>query len=344
MIPKRRAFQLTVFLTLVLLTACEPLAPQQTAQVIVLGDTPGSPETGLEDVLRGGSPVAQVSTPVPTETPTPTPTPLPTATPFVCNESAGQIVSDTFTSAIIGGEVPYTMYLPPCFFETWRRYPYVVLLHGTGYDEEMWLDLGVATALDKGIRTGTLPPMVLIMPDGGMLAESNEAPVEQSWEAVILDELLPMLESYKTGYCLWGAREGRAIGGISRGGFWAFSIALRHPDLFSAVGGHSPHFDPDHVGEEINPLDLASQPGLSKTAPRIWMDNAASDYVGPMVERMAQTLQERGVAHEYIIHPTGGHEMSYWTAHAAEYLAFYGQKWPRDVLELPSCEDPVPVG
>jgi S-formylglutathione hydrolase FrmB len=27
---------------------------------------------------------------------------------------------------------------------------------------------------------------------------------------------------------------------ISRGGFWAVSIAFRHQDLFSAVGGHSP--------------------------------------------------------------------------------------------------------
>jgi hypothetical protein len=26
-----------------------------------------------------------------------------------------------------------------------------------------------------------------------------------------------------------------------------------------------------------------------------------------------------------------------WKAHIAEYLAFYGQTWPRNPLDLPSC-------
>lgn len=353
MIPKRRAIQLTAFLTLALFTACEPLAPQLSPEVIVVTGVTKDPPSAIEEVMldggnrrapsQAGTPAGDVvSTPIPTVTPTPTPTATATATPFVCSESAGAIVSTSFYSEIVGGEVPYLMYQPPCFYETWRRYPYVVLMHGTGYDEQMWVDLGVVEALDKGIRTGTLPPMVLIMPDGGMLAESNEAPVAQSWEAVILDELIPMLESVETGYCLWGARDGRAIGGISRGGFWAFSIAMRHPDLFAALGGHSPHFDPDHVGADLNPLSLASGTALLKSGLRIWMDNAAMDPVAPMVERMAQTLQERGVEHEYVIHPTGAHEMAYWMAHVPEYLAFYGRDWPLDMLLLPSCEDPNP--
>lgn len=353
MIPKKRALQLTAFLTLALLTACEPLAPRQTPQVIVVTGVTQEAPSGLEEVLldggveRGSSPAGTptggvVSTPVPTVTPTPTPTVIPTATPFVCRESAGQVVSTSFYSAIIGGDVPYLMYQPPCFYETWRRYPYVVLMHGTGYDEGMWVELGVVEALDKGIRTGTLPPMVLIMPDGGMLAENNEAPVAQSWEAVILDELIPSLERFDTGYCLWGAPDGRAIGGISRGGFWAFSIAMRHPDYFTALGGHSPHFDPDHVGPDVNPLSLAASTALLKSGLRIWMDNAAMDPVGPMVERMAETLEARGVGHDYVIHPTGTHEMPYWMAHVPEYLAFYGQDWPLDVMQLPSCEDPNP--
>lgn len=353
MIPKRRAFQLTAFLTLALLTACEPLAPHQTPSVIVVTGVTQDAPSRIDEVLLGAggqrapaqaaTPVGgAVSTPIPTVTPTPTPTATPTATPFLCSEPTGTVISASFDSAIVGGEVPYLMYQPPCFYETWRRYPYVILMHGTGYDEQMWVDLGVVETLDKGIRTGTLPPMALIMPDGGLLAESNVAPVAQSWEAVILDELIPALESFETGYCLWGAREGRAIGGISRGGFWAFSIAMRHPDRFAALGGHSPHFDPDHVGADVNPLSLASGTALLKSGLRIWMDNAAMDPVAPMVEQMAQTLQARGVEHEYVIHPTGAHEMSYWMAHVPEYLAFYGRDWPLDVMMLPSCEDPSP--
>ncbi len=354
MIPKRRALELFVFLTLAPLTACEPLAPQQTPQIIIVtGVTEPAPLHGDEDVIAaaansdvGGDGLAipavgVVNTPLPTSTPTPIPTPLPTATPFGCRESSGRVIEDSVYSAITGGDVPFVMYLPPCFYESWRRYPYVILLHGTGYDERMWLDLGVVETMDKGIKSGVLPPMVLVMPDGDVLSELNNQPVAQSYEGFLLNELIPALERFETGYCLWSARDGRAIGGISRGGFWAFSIALRHPDLFAAVGGHSPFFDPDNAVAETNPLDLATQAGLSKSAPRIWIDSAADDYVITMVERMAQTLQARDVAHEVIIHPTGGHEETYWKAHLAEYLAFYGRDWPLDSAELPSCEDAV---
>jgi hypothetical protein len=35
--------------------------------------------------------------------------------------------------------------------------------------------------------------------------------------------------------------------------------------------------------------------------------------------------------------PEGKHEKAYWASHVAEYLSFYGQTWPRDIKDLPSC-------
>jgi enterochelin esterase-like enzyme len=231
------------------------------------------------------------------------------------------------------------MYLPPCFYETLQRYPYVILLHGTGYDETMWPDLDVAEVMDQGIAKGTLPPMVLIMADGGDVAELNDQPEGQSYETVILDELMPTVEA---DFCLWGGRQGRAIGGISRGGFWAFSIALRHPDLFSAVGGHSPYFEDENAGPETNPLTLAENVNLEKFPLRIYMDNGTDDIVGANAKRMSDTLSDNGVENEYLINPAGGHDMDYWRSHVAEYLAFYGEAWPYDVMALPSCLEPSP--
>jgi enterochelin esterase-like enzyme len=280
-----------------------------------------------------------VNTPLPSETPVPVATAIPSPTPFVCSERTGQIIRSSFASTILGGDVPFRMYLPPCFYDTLKRYPYVVLFHGTGYDEAMWEDLGAPTVMDLSITKGTLPPMVLVMPDGDALAELNDQPDGASYETLILDELIPSIEG---DFCLWGSREGRAIGGISRGGFWAFSIAFRHPEAFSAVGGHSPHFDPDNAPPEVNPLDLASRVNLTKFPLRIYMDNAASDYVSTNVIRMSDILRERGIAHEYLINPTGDHDMEYWSSHVAEYLSFYGQLWPYDVSALPSCLEPSP--
>ena len=358
MIPTKRYFLLFVFLTLSLLVACEPLAPDQTPQyVVVTGETPETfsmpsptPPIGQTAaatqvaVLPPTVPPANVggvvNTPMPSSTPTPPATAQPSPTAFACQDRAGLVIESSFYSAITGGEVAYDIYLPPCFYDTFRRYPYVILLHGTGYDQTMWEQLGAPVDVDQGVNKGTLPPMVLVMPDGDPLSELNDAPEGQSYEDVILNELIPTVEA---DFCLWGSREGRAIGGISRGGFWAFSIALRHPDLFSALGGHSPHFEIDNAPPAINPLDLATSANLIKLPLRIYMDNATNDYVGANAIQMSEILRERGIEHQYLINPTGNHDMDYWSAHTAEYLSFYGQAWPYDPAALPSCLDPNPA-
>ncbi len=362
MIPTKRHFLLFVYLTLTLLVACEPLAPDQTPQyVVVTGETPETfsmpsptPPIGLtaaavtETAVTAAAPPTAppanvggvVNTPVPSSTPTPPATALPSPTPFACQNRDGMVIQSSFHSTVLASDVAYDIYLPPCFYDTFKRYPYVILLHGTGYDQTMWEELGAPVDMDQGVNKGTLPPMVLVMPDGEPLAELNDAPEGQSYENVILDELMPTVEA---DFCLWGSRQGRAIGGISRGGFWAFSIALRHPDLFSAVGGHSPHFEGDNAPPEINPLDLANNVSLGKFPLRIYMDNATNDYVGANAIQMSEILRERGIENQYLINPTGNHDMDYWSAHTAEYLSFYGQTWPYDPAALPSCLDPSPA-
>jgi enterochelin esterase-like enzyme len=361
MIPNKPFFLLAVCLTFGLLVACEPLAPDQTPQyVVVTGETAvpvGSPVFtppmgGIIPTQGGdttsvpaddGTAVANaggvVNTPLPSATPVPPPTALPSATPYGCAETSGQIIQSSFTSTITGGEVAFRLYLPPCFYDTFRRYPYVVLLHGTGFTDSMWDDLGAPAVMDQGLAKGTLPPMVLVMPDGGELSELNDQPEGASYESIIIDELMPSVER---DFCLWGSRQGRAIGGISRGGFWAFSIALRHPELFSALGGHSPHFDDDNAPPEINPLDLAGRVNLNKFPLRIYMDNASGDYVSANAIRMSDILRQNGIEHKYLINPTGNHDTDYWSSHVGEYLSFYGQVWPYDVSALPSCLEPSP--
>ncbi|MGQ9849684.1 MAG: alpha/beta hydrolase [Aggregatilineaceae bacterium] len=349
MIPKSHLLLTTVVLTFVVLAACEPLAPAQTpVYIVVTGVTPDatvSAAVGALDVATGTpQPAAPgvagvVNTLAPSPTPSPVATALPSPTPFKCAELSGRVIQYTLFSTVMGTDLTTYLYLPPCFYESLQRYPYVILLHGTGYDNGMWVDLGAPSVMDQGIANGTLPPMVLIMPDGGLLAELNDQPDDASFETVILDELIPAVER---DFCLWASREARAIGGISRGGFWAFSLAFRHPDLFSAVGGHSPHFEEDNAGPDYNPLSLASRLNLVQTPLRIYLDHGANDYVAANVRRLSDLLRQNGIAHDYFIDPVGDHDMTYWTSHVAEYLSFYGQKWPRDIAALPSCLEPSP--
>lgn len=320
------------------LLGCEPLLTQyQPTPVAVVV----SPEASITP-----TPAPPTQSPTPTRTPLPSRTPesTPTATPFPCETDSGQIVPiDRFPSQVAGGEnLRYRVYLPPCYLETQQRFPYVILLHGLSFRETQWDELGIDEALDQGIRLGVLPPMILVMPYYGQIGQLNSFPPDNSYELVILDELIPAVER---NFCTWNDRDHRAIAGISRGGFWAFSIALRHPDVFGIVAGHSAYF-PENLSEippSFNPLDLALNSSfLPEANLRIYLDNGADDSSGPSQQLFSSRLTSRGIPHTYVINPVGEHNNDYWSAHVSEYLTFYGRSWPKNFDDLPSCTEPSP--
>ena len=86
------------------------------------------------------------------------------------------------------------------------------------------------------------------------LVDPASAAANEPVRARSLEELIPAVER---DFCTRNDRDHRAIGGISRGGFWAYSLALRHPDIFGIVGGHSAAFDTGNAPPDSNPLELA---------------------------------------------------------------------------------------
>lgn len=315
---------------LLALAACDPMAPQPTPVSVVISPQPSQTPTPQP-------------TATPTETPIPSPTPTPdmrpSSTPFPCDDTSGSIEEfNNFRSEVANGEnLRYNVYIPPCYVETRARFPVVYLLHGLSYREQQWQDIGVVDALEQGIRLGALPPMILVMPYYGSIGQRNSFPPDPSYESHILNELMPAVESQ---FCTWEDRDYRAIGGISRGGFWAYSIAFRHPDVFGIVGGHSAYF-PDDIGEippPYNPLEIARNSSILPDADlRMYLDNGASDSSASSQQRLSDRLRERSIEHTYVINPIGEHNNEYWSTHVSEYLEFYGKEWPKDFSELPSC-------
>ena len=112
-----------------------------------------------------------------------------------------------------------------------RRYPVLYLLHGAGGDETDWTDDGAAARATAG------KPLIVVMPDGGKAGwytdwSNDGAGGPPAWERYHVRELVPLVDQrFRT----IPARRGRAIAGLSMGGFGAFSYAARHPDLFTAA-------------------------------------------------------------------------------------------------------------
>lgn len=314
--------------------SCDPLG--NAAQVVALVPTSTATLTPLPlpATLATLAPVPTGSaTSIRTPIATKQPTPFSTGTPACAD---GQVVDTRFASEISRRAVAYRVYLPPCYWQTNRRYPYVILLHSSDGDQTEWTDrLHIDLTLDQGIASGTLPPMILVMPNGGNLQSTNNFGEGASFESLVLNELMPAIEQ---NFCTWNAREGRAIGGISRGGFWAYEIGFRNSMVFSAIGGHSATFDANNAPPAYNPLNLAQTvkftPGLQ---PRLWLDVGRDDAARPNVEAFTQILSTRHIDPGYTLYSTGEHNDAYWETHTAAYLAFYGQTWPHDPSALPSC-------
>ncbi|MFN2223828.1 MAG: alpha/beta hydrolase [Candidatus Promineifilaceae bacterium] len=227
-----------------------------------------------------------------------------------------------------GGEITYHVYLPPCYGLDGRVYPVLYLIHGSIQTDSHWLDLGLDDYADAGILSGRYPPFIAIMPYSGRLGNMTSGG-PNSVEGNLTDRLIPAIDDL---YCTWPEAAGRAIGGISRGGYWALEIAFRHPELFGAVSGHSSHLRFETDSARYNPLATYATADLSNM--RIWLDRGETDFLRSGQDLLHERLIAAGIAHEYRINP-GGHSDAYWAQHLPEYLDWHLALWPhnRDAYE-----------
>lgn len=230
--------------------------------------------------------------------------------PQQCETESSRIVPTTVPSAIYGKSVAVNVYLPPCYAaDPSSLYPVIYLLHGGAADETQWPDLNVQLAADALIRQG-MPPFVVIMPGATYY-------VSLDYGAFVIKELLPGIESQ---YQVKTSRPGRAIGGLSLGGYWALRIAFLHPDQFAAVGGYSPVVN---LGQPDDPLSLARRADVQTLQSlSIALDVGKQDSLAYDTNELAQVLRARGLAVSLTM-GQGGHKRDYWRAHTYDYFSFF---------------------
>ncbi len=330
---------------------------QPTPTQLLIGNSPAAVASALETGIGASSIIPQprrewvesAARPiVPTRVP-PTVTPSPTATPDArgalraeaalrldtstssCSQPAGQLITETLDSNVTVVPITVHIYLPPCYDPERYAYPTLYLIHGTAFEQGGWLYDGVPRVADVQMSLGMLPPFIIVMPGADMRAGeaskyswTNTGP--GSYDDFVVNELLPYIDQ---NYSTWADREGRAIGGISRGGYWSIEIAFAHPDLFSAVGGHSPSVFTQLVGVPPNFSMLSIARSIDALHNlRIWLDAGDADWAKVDMQKLMGDLDDAGVPY-YAEVGEGGHEDSYWTSRVPDYLAFYSASWPR---------------
>ena len=136
---------------------------------------------------------------------------------------------------------PSAVYLPPGFSPA-RRYPVVYLLHGMrGAPSEFWDSLEIANVADGLISSGETPPFIAVMPVAGPLVHPNGGEWAGVWEDYVVQDVVPWVDANLPAI---PTARGRALEGLSAGGFGAVDIGLRHPGLFGTLGSWAGYFAP----------------------------------------------------------------------------------------------------
>lgn len=260
-----------------------------------------------------------------------------------------------FSSPLLNRDVNYAIYLPPDYDTSTRRYPVVYLLHGFTDDESAWIQFGEANlAADRAIEAREIPPMIIVMPDGGVTWYINDYGGRVRYEDMFVQEFIPFIDrSYRTR----PKREFRGISGLSMGGYGSLMYAMRHPELFAACAAFSSGVmtdtevvalkDYDRLfgtlfGTKLegqgrlvphwrtySPLDLVKKVPLEtlKTV-RWYLDCGDDDFLYKGNSALHVLMRDLGVPHEYRVR-NGDHSWAYWRSGITAGLKFIGENFNR---------------
>jgi enterochelin esterase-like enzyme len=105
------------------------------------------------------------------------------------------------------------------------------LLHGNYADYMSWIYfVEVNLIVDECISTRKIPPVILVMPDGGNSRYINNHDQSIRYEDFFFHEFIPEIESK---FRIKSDKWFRGILGLSMGCYGALVYAIKYPDLFS---------------------------------------------------------------------------------------------------------------
>jgi S-formylglutathione hydrolase FrmB len=272
--------------------------------------------------------------------------------PLIAN---GQSRTDcnVVNSQILKQAVHYCVQLPPTYDATRsQRYPVLYFLHGLGQNEQTLFSTGGWSDIEDLRQQHKIADFLVVAPEGKRSFYINSADNAVRYSDFFLQEFIPAIESK---YHVLPGRKGRAITGISMGGYGALRFAFAHPELFSAVSAQSAAL----ITQTPQELSSAGHPGTSlgrllgpafgdPVNPSHWQQNSVfalarknpaalknlaiyfncgqQDDFGfeDGAARLHQLLQSEKIRHEYHSYP-GDHSLPYFLSHMGEVMEFHSR-------------------
>lgn len=244
--------------------------------------------------------------------------------------NAAQVDTLTTRSVSMDKDIAVTVITPDSYSDG-ERLPVVYLLNGAGGNNMDWVRRAPIVT-----KLADAHGVIIVCPNGRM-SWYMDSPADRSslYETYITKELIPWIDSrYRT----IASKEGRAITGLSMGGFGSLYLALRNQDIFGAAGSMSGGVDVRPFPENWN---LAKLLGPYAENPSVWdehmipnllhlftpgslsiiIDCGTEDFFYTVNCRLHELMLERNIQHDFISRP-GSHDWNYW-ATAVKFQILY---------------------
>ena len=271
--------------------------------------------------------------------------PVKTPAPHVAQGPAiahSRVQTVQFQSRLVGKSLPYNVVLPVGYDQPdarTKRYPVLYLLHGLAGHYDNW------TTKTRISDYAATHDVIIVTPEGndGWYTDSQSSPAEK-YETYIIKELIPDVD---TRFRTLAKREGRAIAGLSMGGYGALKFGVKYPDMFVFAGSMSGAPDVagwtraelksfEFIWRSLHPVfgDDGSATRMANDVPKLYRDLAAAqiaalpyiyldcgteDHLLAANRAFVDVLVAKKILHEYHQVP-GAHSWTYWDTRVAEVL------------------------
>lgn len=226
-----------------------------------------------------------------------------------------------------------TIYTPPGYETSTDNYPVLYLLHGAGGDEEAWLALGrTAQIMDNLIAQGKAKPMIVVMPNGNVIqdaapGEGNEGfykpnfMVAKTMDGTYEANFMDIVSFIENNYRVIPEKAGRAIAGLSMGGFHSFHISRYYPNTFDYVGLFSAAIMPreDATKKVYNDIDGTLNTQKDNGYQLYWIGIGKTDFLYEANKEYRQKLDSIGMNYSYT-ETEGGHIWRNWRVYLTEFV------------------------
>lgn len=218
-----------------------------------------------------------------------------------------------------------------------KRFPVIYLLHGLTGNFRNWTDM---TKLSEIARDHGF---LIVTPDGGNGWYSDSVTAtNDKYESYIIKELIPEIDSKLRTVA---TRDGRAIAGLSMGGYGAVKFGIKYPDKFYLAGTFSGALGvatftektAGAIGKSVDQIlggiDSESRKandifGLLrsmnadgvKALPFIYQSCGTEDFLFQNNRDFSSLLVEKKASHEYRQLP-GAHDFRFWDDQIREFLS-----------------------